>query len=128
MWPALQCGAPAWIASEDAAAEFTVAVQQADPSAPVHRYRRLLQVRKANPDLFNAPFESHDAPDAVAVIRRGATFTVANLSALDHAVTLPEVEGGWSLAYASSDSAVSLDGSALTVPPEQSVILVAGAG
>jgi len=118
-------GTPAWIASEDMPEEITVAFQRAEPSAPVHRYRELLQIRKANPDLCSAAFESHEAPASVAVVRRGSTFTVANLSTQEYEVTLPDAVGGWTLAFASSNAAVGLDGAALTVAPEQSVILVA---
>jgi len=116
-----------WIHCDDRPAAHTVAAQRDDDGAPVHRYRELLAVRKAHPDLFEGDFERLPTPsDEAAVIRRGSTITVANLGA--DPVTVDLSTGSWtpvfiSRAWNDGGSGVSLEGDALTVPGETSVIL-----
>ena len=46
-----------WLHAHDRPHHQTVEVQQADPTAPVHRYRKLLTVRKARPDFWESDVE-----------------------------------------------------------------------
>ena len=93
--------------------------QRDDPNAVVHRYRELLAVRKAHPDLYEGDFEVLDAPNtSVAIVRRGAALLIANLSAepISHDLggqTAHEI-------FTSADSATI--GEAVTVPAETSVL------
>lgn len=115
-----------WIYSEDRPAHLTVETQREDPSAPVHRYRELLKVRRDNPALYEGDFETLPSPSAeVAVIRRGSTITVANLSA--EPVTVDLSAGSWvplfvSRAWDNGGSGVSIEGDAATLPAETSAI------
>ena len=115
-----------WIATEDRPPEHTVEFQRNDPSAPVHRYRDLLAVRKANPDIHEAVFERLDAPnDSVAVIRRGSTLTIVNLSEDAVAVSLDgAMAGAWKIAFSSADDGASLAGADLQVEGETGLILI----
>lgn len=113
-----------WIASADRPTEFTVEAQQGDPSAPIHLYRELLAVRKANPDLWSADLEILDAPSPeVAVIRRGASLTIANLSASAQAIT--SAGTSWEVAFNSNreEHSVAVRADAINVAPETSAIL-----
>lgn len=111
-----------WIFSDKREPHETVEAQRADPSAPVHRYRALLEVRRSYPDLHSATYEPLAvASDEVAAIRRGTTCTIANLSSSSTTVDLPA--GDWSLVFASSDAGAVIAEGAITLDPELSVIL-----
>ena len=113
-----------WIASEDRPAQYTVEAQRNDPTAAVHRYRELIRVRKASPDLYDAPYERLDAPnEEIAIIRRGDTVVIANLSAAD--ATVDTVGDAWAVEYVSRRADVGVGAGAITVPAETSVILTA---
>ncbi len=114
-----------WIASEERPLHETVEAQRADESSPVYRYRKLIEARKAMPDMYEADFERLDSPsDEVAVVRRGSVLVIANLSAEE--VTVTSAGSDWVLAFASSDGPCAVDASGVTVGPELSVILSAG--
>ncbi len=113
-----------WIAAERRPPEETVAGQQADPDAPVHRYRTLLAVRRQHPDMWRAPLEWIETSDPrVAALRRGTIAVVANLSERRTSVTLGSP--GWEPVFASRpgcrlDTPVH---DTVSVPPETTIVL-----
>ncbi len=113
-----------WIDSEPRPPEQTVAGQQADPDAPVHRYRNLLAVRRQHPDMWRAPLEWITTPDPrVAALRRGTIAVVANLS--DRGASVDLGSRGWQPAFASRPGC-RLDSpanDAVSVPAETTVVL-----
>ena len=113
-----------WIGAESRRPEETVAGQQADPDAPVHRYRDLLAVRRQHPDMWRAPLEWIDTPDPlVAALRRGTIAVVANLS--DRRTSVRLGSPGWEPVFASQPGC-RLDGAAhdtVSVPAETTVVL-----
>jgi len=117
-----------WIDSEPRPAEHTVAGQQADPDAPVHRYRTLLAVRRQHPDMWRAPLEWIETPDErVAALRRGTVAVVANLSERPASVRLGSP--GWEPVFA-TEPGCRLDAPAhdtVSVPAETTIVL-AGVG
>lgn len=111
-----------WIISPDRSSAETVEAQRADPNAIVHRYRKLLQVRKENPDLFDATFERLDAPaDGVGIVRRGSTLTVANLTDSEQHIELPD--GTWHCEFISNGPTPVDATDSITLGPERSAIL-----
>ena len=113
-----------WIASEPRPPEHTVEGQQADPDAPLHRYRSLLAVRRRHPDMWRAPLEWIETPDPeVTALRRGTVAVVANLSGRRADVSLGSPR--WEPAFASHEGS-RLAGSAhdaVSVPAETTVVL-----
>ena len=113
-----------WIAAERRPPEETIAGQQADPDAPVHRYRTLLAVRRQHPDMWRAPLEWIDAPSPqVAALRRGTVAVVANLSERPTGVSLGSP--GWEPAFASQPGCRlgSPAHDTVSVPPETTIVL-----
>ena len=113
-----------WIDSEPRLPEQTVAGQQADPDAPVHRYRSLLDVRRQHPDMWRAPLEWIDTVNPqVAALRRGTIAVVANLSERRTSVRLGSP--GWEPAFTSQPGS-RFDTPAhdtVSVPPETTIVL-----
>ena len=113
-----------WIGAESRRPEETVAGQQADPDAPVHRYRDLLAVRRQHPDMWRAPLEWIDTPDPlVAALRRGTIAVVANLS--DRRTDVNLTSPGWEPVFVSQQGC-RLDSpanDAVSVPAESTVVL-----
>ena len=111
-----------WIVSADRGVGETVEAQVADPEAIVHRYRELLAVRKANPDLFTAEFEplTTDGP-AVGAVKRGTTLVIANLSPESSMVS--SAGDDWEPLFISRDAEIGVGGGAIVIPAETSVIL-----
>ena len=116
-----------WTDAEPRPPEQTVAGQQADSKAPLHRYRSLLAVRRRHPDLWQAPVEWIETHDPrVAALRRGSTAVVANLS--DRRVRIRLDSPGWELVFTSGDGC-SLDsstGDSVSVSAESAAVLVNG--
>jgi len=111
-----------WIHSPDRSVAETVEGQRANPDAIVHRYRELLRVRKANPDLYDAPFERLEAPTAaVGVVRRGSMLVIANLTESSQQIGLPD--GVWRCEFISNGWIPVDTTDALTLESERSVIL-----
>ncbi len=113
-----------WIDAEPRPPEQTVAGQQADRDAPLHRYRSLLAMRRHHPDLWQVPLEWIETPDPrVAALRRGSVAVVANLT--DRRTSVRLGSPGWQPVFA------SLEGSrldrpahdAISVPAESTVVL-----
>lgn len=113
-----------WISAHPRPPEQTVAGQQADGEAPLHRYRRLLAVRREHPDLWRAPLEWIETSDRRATaLRRGSVAVVANLA--DHRVSVQLGSPGWRSIFASGHEG-RLDnrsGDAICVPGESTVVL-----
>ena len=113
-----------WIGAESRRPEETVAGQQADPDAPVYRYRDLLAVRRRHPDMWRAPLEWIETPDPrVAALRRGTIAVIANLS--DRRTSVRLGSPGWEPVFASQPGC-RLDGAAhdtVSVPAETTVVL-----
>ena len=113
-----------WIAAERRPPEETVAGQQADPDAPVHRYRTLLAVRRQHPDMWRAPLEWIETSDPrVAALRRGTLAVVANLAG--HRTRVHLDFPGWETVFASQPGC-RLDSpahDAVSVPAETTVVL-----
>jgi alpha-glucosidase len=79
-------GVSPWLPMADPA-DNNVADQRDDPDSVLSFVRRLLALRRANPDLVSERYEALDTPDGVWAWRRGETTTVAcNLS--DRAATV----------------------------------------
>ncbi|MEM7092547.1 MAG: alpha-amylase family glycosyl hydrolase [Actinomycetota bacterium] len=114
---------PPWITSEDRALDFTVAGQHANSAAPLHRYRRLIALRKHHPDLWRAEMKIVESgrPD-VAIVQRGATLTVANLGPEAFAVNLGE--GQWRVVFASQGGDGDTASGIVNVSGETTVVLV----
>ena len=116
-----------WINAEPRPPEHTVANQQADSEAPVHRYRSLLAVRRGHPDLWQAPVERIETHDPrVAALRRGSTAVVANLS--NRRVSVRLDSPGWEAVFTSGDGCHidSSTGESVSVPAESAAVLVNG--
>ena len=116
-----------WINAEPRPPEHTVANQQADSEAPVHRYRSLLAVRRGHPDLWQAPVERIETHDPrVAALRRGSTAVVANLSNRRMSVRLDSP--GWEAVFTSGDGCHidSSTGESVSIPAESAAVLVNG--
>ena len=113
-----------WIDSEPRPQERTVLGQQADPAAPVHRYRSLLAARRRHPDMWRAPLDWIETADpCVAALRRGSIAVVANLAERRAEVRLGS--SGWQPVFASQPGS-RLDSpahDAISVPAESTVVL-----
>lgn len=112
-----------WIRAVDRPNDFTVAGQHANTAAPLHRYRRLIALRRRHPDMWQGEMTViASGREDTAVIQRGSTLTVANLGQEPFAINLGE--GQWHVAFASQGA----DGDAATgmvnITGETTVVLV----
>lgn len=87
----------AWLPFGGRTAADTVAVQRADPTSMLHRYRRLLHVRRELPEVGEAGLEWLAGLESIVAYRRGPVLLAANCGEQPETVDLPE--GGWSVAY-----------------------------
>ena len=113
-----------WIDAEPRRPEETVAGQQDDPDAPVHRYRSLLAVRRQHPDMWRAPLEWIETSDPrAAALRRGTVAVVANLSG--HRIGVDLGPPGWQPVFASQQGSDTDTPAhhAVSVPAETTVVL-----
>ena len=113
-----------WINAEPRPRPQTVTGQQADPAAPLHRYRSLIRVRKQHPDLWSAALTWIDTADErVAALRRGRAAVVANLA--DQPVTVDLGAEAWRIVFASNDGSTlnAPDQATVSVPPETTALL-----
>ncbi len=113
-----------WIDAEPRPPGHTVAGQQADGDAPLHRYRSLLAMRRHHPNLWQMPLEWIETPDPrVAALRRGSIAVVANLA--DRRTSVRLGSPGWQPVFSSLEGS-RLDGpahDAISVPAESTVVL-----
>jgi alpha-glucosidase len=114
----------AWLPSAPRAVEATVAGQRDDPGSALARHRRLLAVRRANPDLWTAPVEWIDTVDPlVMALRRNSVVVAANLD--EYPATVPLPDGSWRPVFWSRDGGEGLPVTgSLGLPAETTVILV----
>jgi len=116
-----------WIVAEDRPSDFTVAGQHANAAAPLHRYRRLIALRRHYPDLWRAPLKVvPSGRDDVAVIQRGATLTVANLGSAQFAINLGA--GDWRVVFASQGGDGDVASGIVNVSAETTVVMVPADG
>ncbi len=114
-----------WLAAPSRVPAETVLSQRADEESWLSRHRRLLEVRKANPDLWTSEPQWLPAPPgAVRVLRRGRTLAMTNLEADSRQAELPP--GEWRVAYASGSTSTSQAAGRLEMAPETSYLLVTG--
>jgi alpha-glucosidase len=112
-----------WLASEERAPDFTVAGQHANPAAPLHRYRRLISLRKQLPELWDADIKQvPSGRDDVAVIQRGTTLTVANFGTKPFAINLGDSD--WRVAFASQGGDGDMASGIVNVAAETTAIMV----
>lgn len=110
-----------WIKSVERMHDFTVAGQHENPHAPLHRYRRLVSLRKYYPDLVKAELNVvNSGRDDVAIIQRGRTLTVANLGTEGFAVDLGQRD--WQVIFASQGTDGDTARGIVNVSPETSVV------
>lgn len=114
-----------WMPSQPRPAELTVAVQKADPDSWIHRYRRLIELRKKHPDLHEAPAEWIDGDHGLTMtLRRGRCLVAANLDDHPSHVHLPD--GNWSLVFTSRPDGAGVVAGELELDGETAAILLVG--
>ena len=112
-----------WITAQDRPIDFTVAGQHANSAAPLHRYRRLIALRRHYPDLWKAELKVvPSGRDDVAVLQRGTTLTVANLGEFPFAINLGE--GQWRVVFASQGGDGDIASGMVNISGETTVVLV----
>jgi alpha-glucosidase len=94
-------GADAWLPMGERTDADTVAVQRADPTSMLHRYRALIAARRAGPDLRTAPVEWLTGTGPLIAYRRGGTVVAANCGD-EPGATLPLPPGDWVTTFAST--------------------------
>ncbi len=112
--------ATAWLQSARRSDAETAAVQRADPDSHLHRFRRLLEVRRSLKGRRHGPVEWLDVQPGVIAFRRDEVITVANLTDDPVDVTLPE--GDWEVVYTSSSEST---GGRDRIPPRTGRVLTA---
>jgi len=112
-----------WLVAQERAPDFTVAGQHANPAAPLHRYRRLIALRKQLPELWSSELKQVSSGRAdVAVIQRGPTLTVANFGSDPFAINLGD--GSWKVVFASQGGDGDVATGIVNVAAETTAILV----
>jgi len=112
-----------WLVSEERSPDFTVAGQHANPAAPLHRYRRLIALRKQLPELWEADIKLvPSGRDDVAVIQRGSTLTVANLGPTPFAINLGD--SNWKVAFASQGGDGDIASGIVNVAAETTAVMI----
>jgi len=104
-----------WLKSAPRRPEETIAAQRADPESHLHRFRRLLAVRRELAPLRTGGVEWLAAPAGVALVRVGQVLTVANATDVEAEVGLPP--GGWSLEFETATGGDRVESGTVTVPP-----------
>ncbi len=113
-----------WLHATDRPLHQTLEGQLADPTAPVHRYRDLIRIRKEETDLHTAPLEWLDSPTTTgAVLRRGDVVVVANLGAEPLSV---DGLGVAEVVFSSTVDGATVGPMSVTVAPECSIFLRSG--
>jgi alpha-glucosidase len=112
-----------WLHAHDRPSHQTVKTQRDDPTAPIHRYRELLKVRKARPDFWEADLEWLPTDsDTSRALRRGRVVVVSNLGDATATAELPP--GPWHVVFCSRDGVeIEPAEGTIDVPDETSLIL-----
>lgn len=117
----------AWLPFGDRADWETVAVQRDDAGSMLHRYRRLIHLRRQTPALHDRRVEWLAEQGPVVAYRRGPVVVAANCGEAPHQAPLPE--GQWNTAFATDprreDSTVR---DKLELAPTEAVVLTLGDG
>ncbi len=112
----------AWIRFGDRSEEDTVAAQRDTPDSILHRYRRLVDLRRSLPDLHAAPLEWLTASGPLIAYRRGGVIVAANCGDEPDALDLPD--GAWEATFVSADEDASGPlGKRVPLIPSRAVIL-----
>ncbi|MBA2576816.1 MAG: DUF3459 domain-containing protein [Euzebyaceae bacterium] len=117
--------ARAWLPFGNRVESDTVAVQRADESSTIHRYRRLVGLRRETADLHTEPVEWLTDEGPLIAYRRGGTIVAANCGAQAVALELPE--GTWTIVFDTTAATESADaGRTLELAGHQAVVLRRG--
>ncbi len=112
-----------WLRSAQRPQGLTVAGQHENPRTPLHRYRRLISLRRHYPELWQAPHSIvSSGRDDVAVVQRGRTLTVANLSPEPFAINLGDRR--WRVVFASQGADGDAARGVVNIAAETSAVLV----
>ncbi|MDQ3538942.1 MAG: DUF3459 domain-containing protein, partial [Actinomycetota bacterium] len=115
-------GPRTWLPMDGRTEADTVAVQRADPSSMLHRYRALIALRDALPDLRRHPVEWVGESGPVVGYRRGDVLVAANCGDEPSAFTLPD--GAWAVAFSSTrDGEGERAGGDVVLASHQAVVL-----
>ncbi|MDQ3708704.1 MAG: DUF3459 domain-containing protein, partial [Actinomycetota bacterium] len=117
-------GPQTWLPMEGRTEADTVAVQRADPSSMLHRYRALIALRDALPDLRRQPVEWVGEDGPVVAYRRGDVIVAANCG--DQAWSFTPLDGPWVVAFSSNADAEGQPAEGeVELAPHQAVVLTA---
>ncbi len=111
----------AWLPFGERADADTVAVQRADPSSTLCRYRRLLRVRRGLRDLAGAPLEWLGKAGPIVAYRRGSVIVAANCG--DETASFEPPSGRWRVLYHAARSGEGAAGGAVVLEPCGAVLL-----
>lgn len=113
-----------WLPSAQRTSAETVAGQREDESSWLSKHRRLIEVRRSHPDLWEAEPEWLDTPPgAVRALRRGTMLALANWRPGTFSIELPR--GTWAVVYHSGSEMPREVSGVIEMAPETSYILVA---
>jgi alpha-glucosidase len=115
----------AWLHTEPVAVQLTATFQTDSPDSTWSRYRRLVALRKANPSLWQAPFQLIERGPSHLVIGRGDLRIVANLGI--EPCPAPALDTA-DIIFQSADDAVQLINDARWVAGEATVVARRQAG
>jgi len=97
-------------------------VQRADPSSMLHRYRALIALRDALPDLRRQPVEWVGEDGPVVAYRRGDAIVAANCGGQPSSFTPPD--GAWVVVFSSNHDGESQPaGDEVVLAAHQAVVL-----
>jgi alpha-glucosidase len=91
----------AWLPYGKRSEADTVAVQRADPHSALHRYRALIALRNAEPDLRSGPVTWLTETGPILAYRRGDMVVTANAG--DHRASLRLPGGHWTVAFGTAN-------------------------
>jgi alpha-glucosidase len=115
-------GPQTWLPMEGRTEADTVAVQRADPSSMLHRYRALIALRDALPDLRRQPVEWVGEDGPVVAYRRGDAIVAANCGGQPSSFTPPD--GAWVVVFSSNHDGESQPaGDEVVLAAHQAVVL-----
>jgi alpha-glucosidase len=115
-------GSAPWLRSTRRTEGQTVAGQRGDDNSFLERYRRLLALRRSQPDMWSVPLQWLDTDDsAMVALRRGDIVLAANLDEHDAVLRLPD--GRWTGLFSSRCGAEPAAAEGRTVIPAETSII-----
>ncbi|MFQ5554542.1 MAG: alpha-amylase family glycosyl hydrolase [Acidimicrobiia bacterium] len=112
----------AWLPAAPRGMEETVAGQRDVPGSFLNRYRDLLAIRSAHPELWLRPLVWLDTPTpVVAAYVRGSMAIVTNLGDAPAAIPLPLQ--GWEVVFTTRPAPVGVGATEVRVPAAMTIIL-----